>query len=301
MANRRRPLLPLDQTARLSLDQAAHRYAEAGVAVLPLVPGTKRPALEHGFHEASTDHTQITGWWSRLPTANIGIRTGDQVDVLDIDVHASGTGFSRLHELLDAGLADRWAHAVRTPSGGLHLYYPSDPDRTQRNWSRASAHIDFRGVGGYIVAAPSQITHTGVRRGYEPLGASYPGNPVEADRIRDLLTPTHPRPVLPQQWGPAESSLDEYGQQISTWLEGFEGSDRSGALFWSACRLVEAGADELTSYAHLAEPATALGMTQREVTSTIRRAHQATSPEPEPTGGYRNGPARARMVGRSLS
>lgn len=291
------PLLPLQEAAALPLRHAAQCYAEAGVAVFPLVPGTKRPAVGHGFHEASTDHRQIDRWWSWLPSANIGLATGDRVDVLDIDVHTSGTGFTHLRDLLDAGLANQWAHAVRTPSGGLHLYYPSDPARPQRNWSREAAHIDFRGTGGYIVAAPSQITVAGQPRQYTPVGAGYPGRPLEADRIRELLTPAGP--VIPQQRQP-EESLHGYGDRIGGWLDRYEGSDPSGALFWSACRLVETGADELDSYAHLAEPAAKLGLTDRELTATIRRAHQAATPDLNLGTTYRSAPAIAPAGGRSL-
>lgn len=293
------PLLPLQEAEALSLGQAAHCYAEAGVAVFPLVPGTKRPAVEHGFHEASTAHGQIQRWWSWLPEANIGLATGDRVDVLDIDVHASGTGFTQLRNLLDAGLASQWAHAVRTPSGGLHLYYPSDPERPQRNWSRNEAHIDFRGTGGYIVAAPSRVTVAGQLRAYVPTGAHYPGKPVAADRIRELLTPAQRRPLVPQQLQPVES-LHGYGSRIGGWLGRYAGSDRSGALFWSACRLVEAGAGEIDTYAHLAEPAAQLGLTDREVTATIGRAHQVTAPDPDLTATHRNATARAQVGGRSL-
>lgn len=291
------PPLPLQEAAALPLRQAAHCYAEAGVAVFPLVPGTKRPAVEHGFHEASTAPGQIQRWWSWLPEANIGLATGDRVDVLDIDVHASGTGFDQLRDLLDAGLAREWGHAVRTPSGGLHLYYPSDPQRPQRNWSRSESHIDFRGTGGYIVAAPSRVTVAGQLRAYVPVGASYPGRSVAADQVRELLTPA--RPVVLQHRQPAES-LHGYGSRIGGWLGRYEGSDRSGALFWSACRLVEAGAEEIDTYAHLAEPAAQLGLTDREVTATIRRAHLAVTPEPELTATHRNATARAQVGGRSL-
>ncbi|GAA3844823.1 bifunctional DNA primase/polymerase [Brevibacterium casei] len=274
-----KPLLPLEQAAVLPLREAAHAYAEAGVGVFPCWPGSKRPAMPHSFQDASTSHRQIDSWWSWQPEANIALRTGDHTDVLDIDVHPTGDGFTRLRELLDAGLGTEWAHAVRSPSGGLHLYYPSDPDAPQPSWNRVREHVDFRGTGGYIIAAPSRITHAGQSRGqYQPIGAAYPGRPVQAEQIRELLTPARPDFEVPVLIG---ESRDDYGSRISDWLAGYDGSDPSGAAYWSACRLVEAGADEPTAYTYLAAPSAQLGLRESELVGVIIRAHHAAGPDPD--------------------
>ena len=41
---------------------------------------------------------------------------------------------------------------VRTPTGGMHAYYPATPDVTQPCWQAARAGVDFRGDGGYVIA-----------------------------------------------------------------------------------------------------------------------------------------------------
>src|SRR5699024_6010085 len=138
-----------------TLADAAVAYAQAGVPVFPCVPGDKNPLIQRGFHRATTDLRQIHRWWRRIPEANIGIATGRGVEVLDVDVHAIGTGFPVLRSLRRSGQIDGWAQAVRSPAGGLHLYYPTDPAREQRSWARGMAHLDFRGLGGYILAPPS--------------------------------------------------------------------------------------------------------------------------------------------------
>lgn len=165
--------LPLTRAASLTLPQAAALYAHSGVAVFPCIAGTKRPATENGLHDATTDPDRVARWWDRLPASNIGLRTGEGIDVLDIDYHPTGDGFTRLRSLLENGFAGSWTHAVRTPSGGLHLYYPSDPGREQRSWSRPREHIDFRGAGGYIITPPSRIDTDGGVRGYHPVGPTY--------------------------------------------------------------------------------------------------------------------------------
>lgn len=274
------PLLPLHETAVLSLPEAARRYAAAGAAVFPLVPGTKRPVIGDSFHAATNDLAQVEAWWSWLPTANIGLRTGEGVDVLDIDVHSDGTGFDRLRSLLRSGAAAEWAQAVRSPSGGLHLYYPSDPEAPQRSWNRPKAHLDFRGTGGYITTVPSRIMAAGQPRTYTPVGGTYPGRPLPAETIKELLTP--PRPVTVS--GPvepiADAELADRAARIGDWLAGFEGSNRNEALFWSACRLVEYGATESQTHDALDAAADRLGMGGREVAATIANAFATTSPDP---------------------
>lgn len=289
-------VLPLARAASLTLPQAAALYAQSGMAVLPCSAGTKRPATENGLHDATTDPDQVAGWWGRHPASNIGLRTGEGIDVLDIDSHPTGDGFTRLRSLLDDGFAGSWAHAVRSPSGGLHLYYPSDPGREQRSWSRPREHIDFRGAGGYIIAPPSRIDTDGRTRGYDPVGPAYPGRPIDADRIRDLLSPSpSPRPPLPL----ADRDLSADGERIAAWLARQDvGSNRSETVFWAACRLVELGAAEPETHAALAEPAAHLGLDDRETQGIIRRAHQTASPDPDVD--YRStSPSVGRVTGRT--
>lgn len=276
-------LLPFAQAASLPLRDAARVYARAGVPIFPCIEGTKRPATKHTFYDATTDLDQIDWWWSRHPHSNIGLGTGNTVDVLDIDVHQAGNGFAALRSLLQMGLGTTWSHAVRSPSGGLHLYYPSDPDRPQRNWSRRSAHMDFRGTGGYIMAPPSQIRVGDHLRTYQPVGPAYPGQPVDADRIRDLLTPpAPPRPAFPP--GPRlTGGIKADGQRIADWLARQEGSNPNELLYWSACRLVEHGATESETVAALIGAASQIGLVDREIHDTITRAHQHAAPDPDLT------------------
>jgi hypothetical protein len=50
------------------LAQAAHQTAEQGMAVFPIVPGTKFPAVKEDWQQqATTNHDQITATWRRIP------------------------------------------------------------------------------------------------------------------------------------------------------------------------------------------------------------------------------------------
>src|ERR1022692_661217 len=134
-------------TAR-DIGEQARAYAAPGWAVFPCQPGTKEPATRHGFLDATTDPGQIRWWWRRQPDANVAVATGAPgPDVLDVDQHGqAGSGFAALNRLKRAGLVPEPGAVVRTPSGGLHLYYAGTD---QRNGSVPKEHVDHRGAGGY--------------------------------------------------------------------------------------------------------------------------------------------------------
>ena len=129
-----------------TLAEAARRYASLGIPVFPCVPGGKQPLTPTGFHDASASRAVVERWWRRTPEANIGLPTGVAVGVVvvDVDVHDSGSGYAAFDHAHRKGLTQGWGWLVRTPSGGMHAYYPPTGDE-QRCWQAPAAHIDFRG------------------------------------------------------------------------------------------------------------------------------------------------------------
>lgn len=278
-------LLPARLPQRLP--DAAAAYAAAGIAVFPCVPGGKRPLTEHGFHDATTDLDQVGAWWRKRPGANIGIATGHGVDVIDVDVHATGTGFPVLRALQQEDLIAGWGLAVRSPSGGLHLYYPSSPDSEARSWSRDRAHVDFRGAGGYIIAPPSVINTEHGQRRYEVIARGGNPRPVDSVAIRDLLTPAPAPRTVPSANGPGRDGSVE---GLVEWVGALPEGNRNAGLFWAACRLAETGLSHGDSYALLEPAAARTGLEAREIVSTIQSAHRTTALNPdaaasEPTVG----------------
>lgn len=280
MTQQQASLMPFEQTSSMSLPDAALAYARAGIAVFPCWPGTKDPATSHGFYDATTDIEQVTYWWRRNPEANIAVRTGivpgaeRGVDVLDIDARATGSGFPVLQALRRSGLIDQWAHAVRSPSGGLHLYYPADPDRAQRTWSRGRSHVDLRAGGGYIMTVPSRLIVDGRSHSYMPIGADrLEAGPVDGDRIRELLTPSRPARAV----RPVPADATERVAALRSWLSRAQEGNRNASLFWAACRLVELGATESDTLAQLGPAAEQTGLDGREIATTIRSAHRAAT------------------------
>jgi Bifunctional DNA primase/polymerase, N-terminal len=134
---------------------AALRYAQTGWPVFPCLTGQKTPATQHGFLDATTDPDKITWWWSHNPSHNVAIATGAPgPDVLDVDVHKQGSGFTAFNRLHREGLLDGASAYIRTPSGGLHAYFTGSE---QSNGHLPRHHLDFRSKGGYVVAPPSHV------------------------------------------------------------------------------------------------------------------------------------------------
>ncbi len=265
-----------------TIRDAALIYAAAGLAVFPCAPGGKLPLTERGYRDATTGARRIRGWWAWQPQANIGIATGHGLDVLDIDVHAGGDGYRILERLHRSNLVPGALAAVRTPSGGTHLYFPSAPDRPQRTWSRGTMHVDFRGTGGYVLAPPSTVTDRRRSTGYTILTLDADPRPVEGERIRELLTPIRPRVTTRRS---DAARLNAGG--LAHWLGGAVEGNRNASLFWAACRLAEHGIDEQGIHDLLDRPAFAIGLGDREVEATIRSAWRTVQLTPTAGTGSR--------------
>ncbi|KRF32280.1 bifunctional DNA primase/polymerase [Nocardioides sp. Soil805] len=185
-----------------TLAGAAIYYASLGIPVFPCVPGGKRPLTPNGFHDATSSARVVHRWWQRTPAANVGLPTGARSGILvvDVDVHPGGSGFGSFERARSEGLADNWGWLVRTPSGGIHAYYPTEPGHEQRSWQVPFAHVDFRGDGGYVIAPPSRVKVDGAIRAYEVIAVTTsPAKPLDAIKLRQFLEPPRPRPVVPPQ------------------------------------------------------------------------------------------------------
>lgn len=162
------------------LRDAALAYAKWGWPVFPLKPLSqvpeiaektgqpfdkvaKRPATKNGFKDATTDTTRIEAWWKRHPDSNIGLATGIKFDVIDIDPrHGGAESYVQLRseedERTGRGPIPDCHGQVATASGGWHLYVlPTGNGNT----TNIRPGIDYRGIGGYVVAPPSTLGEPG--------------------------------------------------------------------------------------------------------------------------------------------
>jgi len=138
--------------------QMALALAGAGYLVFPCLPNRKEPATEHGFKDATTEPTAITGWFAERPSLNLAIATGPQpngVNLFAVDIDAKSGGLATW-----AALTDVHGHPLApkhfTPNGGFHVFFDA-PSGLANTRARLGPGIDTRGVGGYVVAPPSQL------------------------------------------------------------------------------------------------------------------------------------------------
>lgn len=261
--------------------QAAAGYAAAGMAVFPCAPGAKRPLTRHGYLDASSDPAQVGRWWRRWPEANVGLPTGQPggFEVLDVDVHPAGSGFAALARARRAGLVEGWTLLVRTPSGGLHFYFPADQRQPHESWALPQAHVDFRGTGGYVVAPPSLVVAgDGRRRGYRLIASGRQARPLDVTALRRLLAP-RPRRPPPHR---LVAEVGRGGERLAAWLAGQPEGNRNRALFWAACRQAEAGIPEDQAHRVLGPAAVRIGLGEREIEATLASAYRTLARPPTP-------------------
>jgi hypothetical protein len=245
-------------------------YAARGWPVFPCQPGQKIPATTHGFRDATTGEEQITAWFTRQPEANLAIATGAPgPDVLDVDQHGpDGNGFPAYARLRPAGLLRGAAAYVRTPSGGLHVYFTGT---AQRNGHLPDCHLDFRSAGGYILAPPSRIGG----HPYQLLKTTGTHGTLDWDAVTRLLQP-HRQPRHPGPRPTPDPALDG----LASWVTAQPAGNRNAALFWAANRALDT--DPAADLDTLAAAARHAGLRDPEITRTLDSARRTAQARPAP-------------------
>lgn len=248
--------------------------AAAGTPVFPCYSATESPAHKaksprtpRGFQDATTDLDVVAAWWGRWPDAAIGMPTGLVYDVVDIDCKPNGpNGYSALKTLRDLGIVKSEAivKVVKTPTGGMHLYFPSS--HTMGNASFRKYGVDLRGNGGYVIVPPSTLyDEEGTSMGSYVLKAERAtGEVLDHQRLRNLLTP--PVAVRAEL---AHTAVDSVSV-LARWLRGVQEGGRNAALFWAACRAIESGFDPHD----LTDAALATGLEPFEIHRTLASAER---------------------------
>ncbi|MEU2301772.1 bifunctional DNA primase/polymerase [Streptomyces antibioticus] len=209
-------------TRREHLLSAALAAAARGWHVHPLRPGGKGSALHGeracphtgecaGGHvkweqRATTDPDRIRAAWN-AGAFNVGIATGPSgLVVIDLDMPKpdkgkdssdapdGATSFAALCER--AGQPWPATYTVRTPSGGMHLYFTAPPGVHLPCTARTVApNVDTRAWGGNIVAAGSTTPAGAYEAAADTPAVSLPGWLVQ--RLQTTSRPAaSPAPLL---------------------------------------------------------------------------------------------------------
>lgn len=192
--------------------------AALGWHVLPLRSTDKKPAMRGWPTRATADPGVIRDWWDangEFPGCNVGVATGREsgIWVLDVDV-GSENGFTTLRALLaQHGATDLPStFTVKTPSGGLHIYWRHPAAIEVKNSARKllGAGLDTRGWHGQVVAPTTRLV---TARGLGTYEVVDPTAPADApDWLLALVErrPYEPAVVDPVQVGPRAGRLAVY-------------------------------------------------------------------------------------------
>jgi len=134
--------------------------------VFPLRPNSKLPAIADFQHRASMYESEITKLWTCPTTGKvlnygIGISTSNFGDdeflcVVDFDNKNGKNGFESAEKLKAEGKEFPKTYGQSTPNSGGHLFYRSKKP-VRNSVDKIAVGIDIRGVGGYVVAAPTEL------------------------------------------------------------------------------------------------------------------------------------------------
>lgn len=190
------------EAARPDILSAALALAGSGWPVFAC-GANKRPVVEHGFLDATTDPTIIRKMFAAKRAILIGVPTGPAsgFDALDLDCRHGAADW-------EAANAQRLpaTRVHQTGSGGRHLLFQCDP-RLRNSAGRIAPGVNVRATGGYVIVPPS----TGYTVINELLPEPWPGWLLEPGLA---LPKDKPRPISSGAYVPASDARHE-GYRVS--------------------------------------------------------------------------------------
>ena len=131
--------------------EKALEYYNMGFSLFPCLEN-KTPMISwRSFQQKRASHEQIKEWWGNGKTHPIAIVTGKISGIVVVDIDDTSTGFQNLANYISPDIK---TPMCKTPTGGYHLFFKC-PANEVRNNAKAVQGCDFRGEGGYVIAAPS--------------------------------------------------------------------------------------------------------------------------------------------------
>lgn len=282
----------------MTMLQHALKAQARGLFIFPVAAGDKTPhrTVRSWGQQATSDINQILHFWTNVdPAANIGVACKpSELLVIDLDVaktdwNLRDTEWAYLHDAYGPRVdgEDLWdemtfklgggqeaaTYAVRTGSGGTHLYY-----QWPEHWGQQSQASPVKGVvdvrgnggqwGGYVLAEGS-VTAAGQ---YYHLFNGH-GPQIAPEWIRQLVTP-RPKIVTPRRvTGIQQPAAVSWSGLVDSVRNAGEGN-RNNALLWAARAMCSDGATEDEAKKVLGDAAADAGLQYFEIERTIESAYR---------------------------
>lgn len=140
-------------------EELAVALAKLGFRIFPLLPFSKRPYSHEGWKAIrTTDEATIRRWFIERPEMNYAVNCDDEHVIFDLDEGGAKqkTGianFQRAEAEAEGFVEDSIYDGtlrVRTPKGGVHLYFVAD-QAYANSVSTLIPDVDVRGPDGYVV------------------------------------------------------------------------------------------------------------------------------------------------------
>lgn len=142
---------------------AALAYLAAGLSVIPVQRGTKRPLIKWGeFQTRRPTEAEVAAWWRHWPEAGVGIVCGavSSLVVVDFDPR-NGDGLQALAHRLPP------TPTVETGGGGRHSYFSLSPGERLPKLPNLLPGVDLQAEASCVIAPPS-IHPSGRRYRWHP-------------------------------------------------------------------------------------------------------------------------------------
>jgi len=272
-----------------ALVEAARDYLTAGLSIIAL-SGKAPNAVVHprGLHsamsgvpETTEDDSLLQLAFGAAETTGVGIVLPAGYVVVDVD----GEGGAVTLRTILRGLERKRTPLART-GRGLHIWY-GDPT-LGRHSAKLGEKLDLKGIGGYVVAPPSQHPDGGTYEWINPLvvnGMIVPPielpEPIGAflDTLTYWSTVQVPHRVaydytlvgkmlIPH---PIPANMDGLVKK----MRASEAGNRNNLLFWAARTAAEEGFELDVVKETLGAAAVEAGLTPQEAARTIRSGYRA--------------------------
>lgn len=262
---------------------AAIGYAVAGLAVFPIVAGTKRPATQRGWKDASCLVTDIFAWWEEHPDYGIGLPVPPGMVVIDPDKqHGGDIAFRKLVDQ-HGPLPETWC--AQTGNGGWHLWFATDCTRFP---DKLCEGVDFRSGGKHYVVAPPTIHPNGRRyqwiRPPSARPARLPAWVTDIAHKPDFRPYGPPRP--PAAGGHNPTYVNAIVERELAKLAAATSGHRNNTLSDVSHRLFELAkgghVDPAAAKNEMERIASAIGLQHSEIHCTLRSAWRRTQPKHPP-------------------